>query len=69
MRFISCSPVSNTLLKHHLSKNLKKKVNKLKALYNLYKKILECEGRIVDTIHMIDGKIEKQNKIQEKKLF
>lgn len=60
VRFISCSPVPNTLSKHHLSKNLKKKVNKLKILYNLYKKILEYEEKIVDIIHMIDEKIKKQ---------
>lgn len=73
--FISYSFVPNILSKRYPLKNLKIKKKKDKnyqirsTIYNLYatKKMLEREERRTDAIHILDGRIERKNKIQEKR--
>lgn len=65
--FISYSPVPDSLSKQPPTKNLKEKATKSKVLYNLRKKMLECEEKRVEAINKLSEKIEEHNEIQRER--
>jgi len=63
---ISYSHVPDISSKQNPSKK-KEKATKSRAMYNLRKKILDCEEKRVEAINKLSEKIDQHNKIQQER--